>query len=220
MGRKPIRRSGADAMRAFRPGRERGDSACCGRSRGLSGRGCGRSLWCLDASKSACNECPQTKSAERVAWESNRKTASRLLTHVVPQIPASPASAGTRAIGGRGCGHCLWCLDASKSACNECPQTKSAERVASGVQRKDERSTPHARGSADAGLACICGHSCHRRSPARQVARAQKRNPPAHSAGGLIVDSTKASEGAHATTRRSPARQVARAQIRDFRRSA
>ena len=32
---------------------------------------------CPNLPKSVCNECPQTESAERVAWESNRKTASR-----------------------------------------------------------------------------------------------------------------------------------------------
>jgi len=49
----------------------------------------------------------------------------------------------------------------TESKGNECPQTKSAERVASGVHLRADRSTPDARGSADSGVASICGNSLH-----------------------------------------------------------
>ena len=92
-------------------------------------------MWCWGAGESVGNECPQTKSAERVAWESMPGGVSGPLTQAVPQITASPPSAGTL---------CMWTpdggvdlvrsdsgrssrIDHPKSEINECPQTKSAE---------------------------------------------------------------------------------------------
>ena len=141
----------------------------------------------FNQTKSKINECPQTKSARGL---SGRRCSgdlwcllvfrSRLLTHVVPQIPALPPSAGTHCK--RTPGDCVFrpngvqtrqststrrSPDASvdfnqtESKGNECPQTKSAERVASGVHLRADRSTPDARGSADSGVASICGNSLH-----------------------------------------------------------
>ena len=104
-------------------------------ARCLSARRCGGSLWCFRARGSVGNECPQTKSAEPSTWESMPVGVRGLLTQAVPQITASPPSAGTlykwtpdggvdlvRSDSGRSSR-----LDHPKSEINECPQTKSAE---------------------------------------------------------------------------------------------
>jgi len=72
------------------------------------------------------HECPQTKSAEPLAWESMPSGLGGLVAQAVPQIPALPPSAGT---------HCIWnsddaCSRQTESEINECPQTKSAEPLA------------------------------------------------------------------------------------------